>query len=33
MRFADGKIADNWTFADEFGLLLQLGAPNLLLGS
>ena len=30
MRFADGKIADSWTFADECGLLLQLGAPDLL---
>ena len=31
MRFADGRITESWTFADEFGLLLQLGAPNLLL--
>lgn len=31
MRFADGKMTESWTFADEFGLLLQLGAPNLLL--
>jgi predicted ester cyclase len=31
LRFADGRIAESWTFADEFGLLLQLGAPNLLL--
>jgi hypothetical protein len=30
MRFADGKIADSWIFADECGLLLQLGAPDLL---
>ena len=30
LRFADGKIAESWTFADEFGLLLQLGQPNLL---
>jgi predicted ester cyclase len=29
MRFADGRITESWTFADEFGLLLQLGAPNL----
>ncbi|MBI4207711.1 MAG: ester cyclase [Betaproteobacteria bacterium] len=33
LKFADGKITESWTFADEFGLLLQLGAPNLLLGS
>lgn len=33
MRFADDKIVESWTFADEFGLLLQLGAPNLLFGS
>ena len=32
MRFADGKVTESWTFADEFGLLLQLGVPNLLLG-
>ena len=31
MRFADGKVTESWTFADEFGLLLQLGVPNLLL--
>lgn len=31
MRFADGKMTESWTFADEFGLLLQLGAPDLLL--
>jgi predicted ester cyclase len=31
MRFADGKVAESWIFADEFGLLLQLGVPNLLL--
>lgn len=31
MRFHDGKIAESWVFADEFALLLQLGAPNLLL--
>jgi predicted ester cyclase len=30
MRFDDGRIAESWTFADEFGLLLQLGAPDLL---
>lgn len=28
---ADGRIAESRTFADEFGLSLQLGAPNLLL--
>jgi predicted ester cyclase len=31
MRFADGRCAESWTFADELGLLLQLGAPTLLL--
>ena len=30
MRFADGKVTESWVFADEFGLLLQLGAPDLL---
>ena len=30
MRFRDGKWTESWTFADELGLLLQLGAPNLL---
>jgi hypothetical protein len=30
MRFAAGKITDSWIFADEFGLLLQLGTPDLL---
>ena len=30
LRFAGGKVTESWTFADEFGLLLQLGAPNLL---
>ena len=33
MRFAEEKIVESWTFADEFGLLLQLGAPDLLLGA
>ena len=33
MNFADGKWQESWTFADELGLLLQLGAPNLLLAS
>jgi predicted ester cyclase len=32
LRFADGKITESWTFADELGLLLQLGQPNLLRG-
>jgi len=31
MNFRDGHWADSWTFADELGLLLQLGRPNLLL--
>jgi predicted ester cyclase len=31
MNFKDGRCVDNWTFADELGLLLQLGRPNLLL--
>lgn len=30
MRFTAGKITDSWIFADEFGLLLQLGTPDLL---
>jgi predicted ester cyclase len=33
MRFADGKVAESWVFADEFALLLQLGVPNLLVQS
>jgi predicted ester cyclase len=33
MRFdANGLITESWTFADELGLLLQLGRPNLLFG-
>jgi predicted ester cyclase len=32
MHFTEGKWKASWTFADELGLLLQLGAPNLLLG-
>jgi len=32
MRFTGGKWNESWTFADELGLLSQLGAPNLLLG-
>lgn len=31
MRFEDGKVAENWTFADEFAMLLQFGVPNLML--
>lgn len=31
MNFKSGQWADSWTFADELGLLLQLGRPNLLL--
>lgn len=31
MNFSDGGLVDSWTFADELGLLLQLGRPNLLL--
>ena len=31
MRFSDGKFKESWIFADELGLLSQLGAPNLLL--
>jgi predicted ester cyclase len=30
MKFADGRVTESWTFADEFGLLLQLGRPHLL---
>ena len=33
LNFDDaGAIASSWTFADELGVLLQLGRPNLLLG-
>ena len=31
-RFAGGKLKESWRFGDELGLLLQLGAPNLLQG-
>jgi predicted ester cyclase len=31
LKFADGKMVESWTFADEFGLLLQLGKPDLLM--
>jgi predicted ester cyclase len=30
MKFSDGRVTESWTFADEFGLLLQLGKPHLL---
>ena len=30
MRFADGKWKEAWYFADELGLLLQLGAVDML---
>ncbi len=33
MRFSDGKWKEAWYFADELGLLLQLGAADLLVGS
>ena len=29
-RFADGRLKESWRFGDELGMLLQLGAPNLL---
>jgi predicted ester cyclase len=32
MEFIDNEWKESWTFADELGLLLQLGSPNLLLG-
>jgi len=32
MNFKDGEWADSWTFADELGLLLQLGQPGWLMG-
>ena len=31
MKFVDGQWKESWTFADELGMLLQLGQPNLLL--
>ncbi len=31
MNFTAGEWTGSWTFADELGVLLQLGAPNLLL--
>ena len=30
-RFEDGKWVESWTFADELGMLLQLGQPNVML--
>jgi len=32
MRFAGGKWSDSFYFGDELGLMLQLGAPDMLLG-
>lgn len=32
MNFKNGEWADSWTFADELGLLLQLGQPDWLMG-
>ncbi len=32
MKFTDGQWKESWTFADELGMLLQLGVPDLLLG-
>jgi hypothetical protein len=32
VRFTHGKLRESWTLGDELGLLLQLGAPNALLG-
>ena len=33
MKFTEaGKWQESWTFADELGMMLQLGAPNLMLG-
>src|SRR5262245_21804734 len=31
VKFSDGQWKETWTFADEMGMMLQLGAPNLLL--
>ena len=31
MNFTNGGWTESWTFADELAMLLQLGAPNLLL--
>jgi predicted ester cyclase len=32
MRFIGGEWKETWSLADELGMMLQLGAPNLLLG-
>ena len=32
MRVADGKWVESWYFGDELGMLLQLGAVNMLQG-
>jgi len=32
MKFSGSQWQESWIFADELGILLQLGAPNLLLG-
>lgn len=32
LNFRNGQCADSWTFADELGLLLQLGQPDWLMG-
>ena len=32
MRFVDGMWKEGWYFGDELGMLLQLGAPDLLTG-
>jgi hypothetical protein len=32
-RIADGALSESWYFGDELGLLLQLGKPDLLLGT
>jgi len=32
MKFSGSQWQESWIFADELGMLLQLGAPNLLLG-
>ena len=31
MKFRDGEWKETWSLADELGIMLQLGAPNLLL--
>lgn len=33
LKFAGGKWQSSWTFADELGMLLQLGRPDLLLAA